>query len=645
MREAFRLAGVSPGRVRYMEAHGTGTPVGDPIEANALGAVLGIDRPAGDRCVVGSVKTNIGHLEAAAGVAGLIKAILALERRQIPPHLHLGEPNPGIDFERLPLRVPRELEPWPDEPGPALAAVNSSGFGGANAHPVLAAAPAPAPRRQPPPEGPEPIALAARTPEALAGLARAHRARSEGGEAPPLADLAYTAARRRTHFEHRLAVVARHRGELDERLDAFLAGEERPGTSYGEALAADRRRLVWVFSGMGPQWWAMGRQLLAEAPVFADTVGRIDEIFTRHAGWSLLEEMTRDEESSAMAETRVSQPANFALQVGVAALLRSWGVEPDAIVGHSTGEVAAVCCAGAMSLDEATRVIYHRSRLQHTTTGQGKLVAVGLPVEEAEQAIAGVERVSLAAVNSPGSVTLAGDPESLQRVVEPLEQRGVFCRFLRVEVPFHSHYMDPLHEPLLEALDGLELGTETLPLYSTVTGRRIAGGDLGPPYWWRNVRDPVRFAAAIDTLVDDGYGAFLEIGPHPVLKASIGECLERRDSRAPVLSTLVRKEDEVEALLAAAGGLWALGVPLDWEALEPGDRRPADLPTYPWQRERYWDETDASRSDRLGAAPHPLLGRPQVTAHPTWQLELDAGAAPYLPDHRIQGAIVFPGAA
>ncbi len=650
MLDAFRRAGVSPGRVRYMEAHGTGTPVGDPIEAKALAAVLGRERAPGDRCIVGSVKTNIGHLEAAAGIAGLIKAVLCLERREIPPHLHFRQPNPDIPFDELPLRVPRELEPWPDEPGPRLAAVNSFGFGGANAHAVLASAPEPEDAPDTPGQGEAPwlVPLSARSPAALKDLAVALGDRleegAEGSVEGGLPDVAWTAALRRTHHEHRLATVARDREELARQLRTFAEGGEDAGLRRGTVPAGGAAPLVWVFSGMGPQWWAMGRQLLEREPVFRGAVERCDELLGRHADWSLLAEMTASEEASRMAETQISQPANFALQVGLATLLRSWGVEPDAIVGHSTGEAAAFWAAGVVDLEEAVRIIYHRSRLQHRTTGQGKLVAVGLPLEEARRVLGDRTGVSIAAVNSGSSVTLSGSPEVLEEVVAPLQEREVFCRFLRVDVPFHSHYMDPLRDDLLAALADLDPRRAQVPLYSTVTGGPVEGPELDAAYWWRNVREPVYFAAAVERLAADGFGIFLEIGPHPVLTGSIGEGLARSERDGVVLSTLRRKSDEQAGLLDTLGGLYVAGREVDWSAFHPRPRRLVDLPVYPWQRERHWDESADSVGDRLEAPVHPLLGRRRSGPRPEWRREVGRRSVAFLEDHQVHGGVVFPGA-
>ena len=439
--------------------------------------------------------------------------------------------------------------------------------------------------------------------------------------------------------------MARDPAELRTHLEAFLRDEESPGLRRGAVPPGRGRRLAWVFSGMGPQWWAMGRQLLDEEPVFRELVERCDALLSPLAGWSLLAEMTADEERSRMAETQISQPANFALQAGLVALLRSWGIEPDAIAGHSTGEAAAFWAAGVVSLEEAVRIIFHRSRLQHRTTGQGKLVAVDLPLEEARRAVAGIQGISIAAVNSPSSVTLAGDPAALEAAVAPLQARGVFCRFLRVEVPFHSHYMDPLREELLECLSGLELRPADVPLYSTVTASRAEGPELDAGYWWRNVREPVYFAATVDRLIEDGCDAFLEIGPHPVLTGAMTECLRKRGREGAVLSTLRRKTAERASVLDTLGALHTLGRTVDWPALHPEPRRVADLPLYPWQRERHWDESPQSVRDRLEGPVHPLLGKRLSAARPEWEVKIDRRSTPYLQDHQIHGGVIYPGAA
>ena len=351
--EAYRSAGVSPGEVQYVEAHGTGTSVGDPVEMQALGAVVGEGRPEEDPCVVGSVKTNIGHTEGAAGVAGLIKASLALKHKTIPPSLHLQEPNPNIPWQDLPLTVQRELGPWPDSPGPARAGVSSFGISGTNAHVVLEEAPEAAPAETGG-EAPQPTCCPCpRTaPEALEDTARAYVGflRGEEGADSSLEDVCYTAGARRTHHAHRLALVGGSREQLVEHLEAYLEGESRPGMSSGRKLGDLRRKLVFVFSGQGSQWVGMGRELLEQEPAFREAMERCDRAIQKYTGWSVLEELAADEARSRLAEVDVVQPAIFAVQVSLAALWRSWGVEPDAVVGQSLGEAAAAYVAGALTL-------------------------------------------------------------------------------------------------------------------------------------------------------------------------------------------------------------------------------------------------------------------------------------------------------
>ncbi len=650
-REALRRAGLAPHQVRYIEAHGTGTPVGDPIEARALGEVFGQGRADDGRCVVGSVKTNIGHLEAAAGIAGLIKAALCLKHGQIPPHLHLRRPNPNIDFDGLKLRIPRELEPMPGGEGPAVVAVNSFGFGGTNAHAVLTEAPkAPAATAEAvdPVAGPTLVTLSARSPESLKQLASRWKALAEAPEregAPALRELAGAAAARRTHHPHRLAAVAGSYRELADTLHGWLEGGTRAGLSTGQASNKARGELAFVYTGMGPQWWGMGRALLAAEPVYRQAVERCDAILGQWTDWSLMKELTADESRSKMTETRISQPANFAVQVGVTELLRSWGINPAAIVGHSTGEAASFWASGVLTLEQGCWVVYHRSRLQHLTAGQGKLVAVGIPYEEAVSLIDGCAGVSIAAVNSPSSVTLAGDPAVLERLVAPLSARGVFSRFLKVDVPFHSHYMDPLRDELVKSLSDLRPVRATVPLWSTVTGQRAAGPELDSHYWWLNVRDPVRFALAAQNMMADGYRTFLEVGPHPVLGGSINECAQQRNVPVRTLPTLKRGEDDVQGMLGSAGALYTLGVQPGWEGMFPGAaKRPARLPTYAWDRQNYWQESAESRLHRLEPITHPLLGKRTVSALPTWQGQVARTSPTWLEDHAIQGAVVFPGA-
>jgi acyl transferase domain-containing protein len=394
LREALRLASIAPESVQYVEAHGTGTPVGDPIEAAAIGAVYGKAQRPEDLCVIGSMKTNIGHLEAASGMAGLIKTALCLQHRQIPPTLHFETPNPQIPFDDLRLRVAQRLEPWPETYGqPARAGVNSFGFGGTNAHAILEAPPAVV---NPPDMAANRddgcawiLPLSARSAAALPDVARSYLAAvgdDGGSQEAALRDICFSAGVKRSHHEFRLTLVAHDKSELREQLEAFLRGETTANGASGHASAGFSKP-VFVCSGMGQQWWAMGRELLEQEPVYRRALEEVNDLFSQIADWSLLDKLTADEKTSQIQETRFGQPAIFALQVGLAALWRSWGVEPAAVLGHSAGEMAASYIAGALSLEDAVRVTYHRSRLQQQTAGQGVMLAVGISASEAARLV------------------------------------------------------------------------------------------------------------------------------------------------------------------------------------------------------------------------------------------------------------------
>ncbi|PWK11298.1 type I polyketide synthase [Tumebacillus permanentifrigoris] len=651
VREALDRAGIQSNQIQYMEAHGTGTPVGDPIEAKALGNVLSENRPDGEYCWVGSVKTNVGHMEGAAGVAGLIKAALCLQQAQIPPHLHLIEKNPNIDFEALQLRVPTTVQPWEGESGTRYAGVNSFGFGGTNAHVVLAEAPVVEKTVSPSTQQDQLIPLSARTPEALLDVAFSYReAVGEAGalEHVSLSDLACSTAQHRGHHPQRMAVVASTKEELLEALDAVISSEIHPRAIVGAmpVQPTKPRRLAFVYTGMGPQWWGMGRQLYEQEPVFRDTLDECDRVFQASSGWSLLEEMLKDEAASRMEETQIAQPANLFLQIGLTNWWRSMGIVPEAVVGHSAGEAAASYAAGIITLSEAVRVVYHRSRLQQAITGQGTMVAVGLSESLVREHMKGFEdRVSLAAINSPNGVTLAGEPEALEQVLAPLREADVFVRYLKVGMAFHSHYMNPMREEFLEHLEGMETKAGTIPYYSSVLGVQADIHKLGVDYWWRNLRDTVQFAEAVLNLIEDGYDAFVEIGPHPVLAASVRECLALKNRTADVLPSIRRAEDERPQLVSSLGALYTLGFEPNWPKLvEAGSF--VRLPKYPWQREHHWQESAESRRYRLGEPDcHPLLAQRLSSARPVWESSIDVWRLPYLGDHRIRGAIVYPGAA
>ena len=639
---AYRQAGVPPGDVTYVEAHGTGTAVGDPLEASALGNVLAQGRSAHGFCRIGSVKTNIGHLESASGIAGLIKTALMLQHREIPRNLHFQQANPKIPFDQLKLRVQQQHEAWPTDAAP-IAGVNSFGFGGANAHVVLRGVDAHAVPDASDDGRAQLLLLSGRSPDGLVAATRSLRGflNAEHASALTLHELCASAARFRQHHDVRLAVAAQSLDELREQLDSVLA---RP-TAPAARPSRERPRIAFVFSGMGSQWWGMGRQLLAEEPVFAAAIADCDAIFAPLAGWSLHDQFTVVEQQSRMADADVAQPMGFALQIGLARLWQSWGVTPDSIVGHSAGEVAAAHICGALTLPDAVRVIYHRSRLQHRASGQGRMLAVGLTAAEARAFLADDARVSIAAINSPRAVTLAGDAARLAEIEAQLKQHQVFCRFLNVAVPYHSPFMDPLRDDLLASLHDIASQPPSIPMISTTTGEPVEDGSLDAHYWWHNVRDPVEFEAAIGRCIADGCSAFVELSAHPVLSIAISDNLAARDGRSGIiLPSLRRGDDDRITLLASLGSLHAAHVAIDWSRLYPDAKRIA-LPTTPWLRERHWSESDVAHRSRIGRNAHALLGRRLQTAVPTWQSIVDASRQSFLADHRLHGSVVFPGAA
>lgn len=660
IREACAQADVSPGQVSYVEAHGTGTALGDPIEAQALGAVLATDRPAGNFCAVGSIKSNIGHLEAAAGVAGLIKVVLMLKHREIPPSLHYRQPNPHIPFAQLPLRVQTSLTPWSIQTGPVLAGVNAFGFGGTNAHLVVSEAPkTDRAAEQVSQERAELLSLSARSPDALRALAQAYRQflLAESTDVS-LRDICYTAAVRRTHHEHRVALVGNSHADLAERLGSFVEGTNHPAISTGRVTQIRRAKLAFVFAGQGPQWWAMGRHLLRDEEVFRRAVEECDKLFRRVAGWSLLAELTADEHQSRMAETQIAQPCLFALQIGLAALWQAWGIKPEALIGHSIGEVAALYVAEVLSLEDAVRVVFHRSRLMQRATGKGKMAAVALHPEQVAPFLAGYEqRVNVAAHNAPSSCVISGETAALDEVAGALRKQGIQVQELRVDYAFHSRQMWEFGDELYRSLAGIEAGEATVPIFSTLTGTVCQGPEFGADYWRRQLRETVQFATAADAMLAAGYNTFVELSPHPVLVGALHECTGERREDCAALPSLRRNEDERSVLLKSATRLYTLGFPLKWKALQAKDGQCVSLPRYQWQRERYWLKEQETRNDRrpsrgdehdTGTGLASLIGRCMASAvEPEtyqWEFDVDAVRLPLLLDHRVQGRTVVPAA-
>ncbi|GAB2610914.1 hypothetical protein GCM10027168_49760 [Streptomyces capparidis] len=656
LRAAYAEAGVRPRDVGYAEAHGTGTALGDPIEAKALGAVLGEGRDPGRLCLVGSVKTNLGHMEAAAGIGGLIKAALAVRHRTVPPSLHFRDPNPHIPFAALGLEVAATERPWPTQDGPALAGVSSFGFGGTNAHVVVEEPPRP--RHDGAADGDgdgdgdgraHALVLSARTPRALRELAARHEARLAHPPAglTPRA-LAFAAAVRRTHHEHRLACVGTTLGEFREALAAFGRGEPAPGLSWGERRPDRGPGPVFVFSGQGAQWWPVAADLAESEPSFRAVLERCDAHLRDLAGWSLLAEIAGGD-GCRLREPEVGQPALFAVQTALAALWRSHGVEPAAVVGHSVGEIAAAHAAGALSLADGLRVALHRGRVIRAACGQGRMAVAAVPHERARRLLDRLApgRVWVAAANSPSVTVFSGETAALERLLAALEADGVHCRLLdSVDFPSHCPLMEPVAAELRGLLADLAPRPARTPLLSTVTGEPAGDGTLDAGYWASNLTAPVLFDRAVTRLAEDGHQVFVEVSPHPMLAEAVAERLSEQGAEAAVVTSLRRGRPGRAEILGALGALYTAGVPLDFRRIHGSAGPMVDLPGYPWQKEPCRLEAKPAR--RPSATGHPVLEtRLRSAAEPRtchWSGRVDLTAFPYLRDHRVDGGAVLPAA-
>nr|BFE29983.1 type I polyketide synthase [Actinomadura rugatobispora] len=651
LREVYAAAGLDPREVDYVEAHGTGTLLGDPIEANALGAVLGKGRLASRPLLIGSVKSNLGHLEAAAGVAGLIKVVLALSGRRLPASLHFHAPNPHIRFDELRLRVVTAPLSWPRYRGADLpvAGVSSFGFGGTNAHVVLEAAAEPAADADAgagtgadSPTAPGIFLIGGGGPERLVGTAAALRRRLDAEDAhPSLADIGYSLARRdrRAHA----AVLARTTGELREGLDLLAEGGDGPAV----VRAPDGGPLkgpVWVFSGQGSQWPGMGRRLLKEDRAFAAAVAALDPLFVAEAGFSLRGLLESGADPGSMDRI---QPVLFGMQVALARAWEAMGLRPAAVIGHSMGEVAAAVAAGALSCEDGLAVMVRRSRLLAELAGRGALASLDLAEDEVLELIALVPGVEVAVRSAPRQTVIAGGARQVRALVERVVRDGGRARLVAVEVASHSAHMDPILERLAAALAEVRGHRPEVPFYGTVLEdpREVPGFDAA--YWVANLRRTVRFSAAVAAAADDGFDCFVEVSPHPLLLQAVSETLEDRPRRPVVLPTLVRDGDEARTMRAQAATVLLGGEPAAADRLFPGGRV-IDLPTTAWRRGRHWIDMTRMRAGGGGAAPGAgtLLGErvdvPGADGLTLWQARLGPGALPYPGRHSVEGVPLVP---
>lgn len=645
MRRTYDQAGISPDQIDYIEAHGTGTAVGDPIEARAIGEALGKRRES--PLPIGSVKSNLGHLETASGVAGLAKALYSIQHRALPATIGITRLNPHIHFEEWNIEVVTDTRSLPQS-GRIIIGVNSFGFGGANAHVILESPPeseALQAATHPAPQQAIPLHLSARSDAALRSVAAGFADFLTQTE-PDFYATAWSAHYRREQHSRGLLIYARSRKEAVQALTRFAKTGEAREVYLGDRIKGASLP-AFVYSGNGCQWERMGKRLLAESETFRQTITVIDRLFAHFSDYSLLKELTGANGPDRFAATEIAQPALFALQVGITMMLRERGVEAAAVVGHSVGEVAAAWACGALSLADAVEVIYFRSQFQGRTAGQGEMTAVNLGTPEMLQLLQQPEfdQVCLAGSNSSRGVTLAGPADRLTRVEMLLERRSITFKRLRLNYAFHSPSMDPIKEGLISKLAGIKPQAEKIPFISTVSGKSLPGSELTADYWWRNVRKRVRFKCAVDRLIENGINTFVEIGAHPVLRGYLNDSLRDHQVSGAIIGTLERGKDDRFMVDGAAARVLLTGAPLDYRRWFPSAGKFVPLPTYPWQREAYWHPVSSQSQGLLARHyEHPLLGYRLRQQQLTWESELDTQRHPWLADHLVGDGVVFPGA-
>ncbi|MGV9675492.1 type I polyketide synthase [Nocardia sp. NPDC003482] len=643
LRAVYRRFGIDPASVDYVEAHGTGTPVGDPIEAATLSRFFGAHRTADDPCLIGSVKPNIGHLEAGAGIAGVIKTVLALNRGRLPASLHT-ELTPSVDWAASGLRVVPALMPWPRRDGPRRAGVSGFGVGGAIGHVILEQAPErTAEPHSPNRPGPWVFPLSARSEAGVRAAAGRLADWLQKTPEVPLSAVAATLATRRSHLQVRAAVTAANGDELADALRNLAAGNDI-GAERARVLPTDRRDPVWVFSGQGAQWSGMGRELLREEPGFAEVIDRLGRIFEQECGFTPRAAIEAGDWSSPVR----TQAMVFAMQVALAHVWFERGLRPGAIIGHSTGEIAAAVVAGVLDLEPAARFNCRRAVALADAAGKGAMAMVNLPFAQARQrVVAGAEAAVSAA---PGWTVVSGDADAVRRATRRWSDEGVVVRPVDTSIAFHSHLLDPFVADVIDAARCLTPRDPRIPLYSTVTADPRSTAPRDATYWGTAVREPVRFVEAIGAAAEDGHRMFLEVSSHPIVAHSVSEILDEfGHTRAAVAHSLRRDRPELATLLTNLAHLHCHGAAVDWSRSTPGGD-PVDLPTMAWQHQPYWISPASDSTGPAGHDPdsHTLLGAPHHTTAPTamhvWETAVDFDSRPYPGRHRLLGVEILPAA-
>ncbi|MDH6063736.1 type I polyketide synthase [Umezakia ovalisporum] len=652
IRQALANSGITPEQVNYVEAHGTGTSLGDPIEVGALGTIF---NQRSQPLIIGSVKTNIGHLEAAAGIAGLIKIVLAMQHGEIPPNLHFHQPNPRINWDKLPISIPTERTAWPT--GDRIAGISSFGFSGTNSHVVLEEAPKIEPSILEIHSKQYVFTLSAATPQALQELTQRYVTYLTEHLQESLADICFTANTGRKHFKHRFAVVAESKTQLRQQLETFAQSGQQLETfaqwGEGQGNRTSLSKIAFLFTGQGSQYVGMGQELYESQPTFRQTIDRCDEILRSLLGKSILSILYPSQQMgletpSQIDETAYTQPALFSLEYALAQLWRSWGIEPDVVMGHSVGEYVAACVAGVFSLEDGLKLIAERGRLMQELPPDGAMVSVMANKSRIEQAIQSVSReVSIAAINGPESVVISGKRETLQQITQHLVAEGIKTRQLKVSHAFHSPLMEPILGQFRRVANTITYRPPQINLVSNVTGARVYKEIAIPDYWVRHLQETVRFADGVKVLHEQNVNFMLEIGPKPTLLGMVELQSSENPSSMPMMMPSLRENrSDWQQMLESLSQLYVHGVEINWIGFNKDYvRHKVVLPTYPWQKQRYWVELDQQKHAAKNL--HPLLDRCiKLPRHneTIFEKEFSLETLPFLADYRIYGSVVSPGA-
>ena len=679
IRQALVNAGISDGQVEYVEAHGTGTSLGDPIEVNALKAIFTEERPAERPCWLGSVKTNIGHLEPAAGIAGLIKVLLSLQQEEIPPHLHLQEINPYIQIEDSPLKIPTERQQWPSRGNPRIAGISGFGFGGTNAHIIVSdkeleqvGSDAYSTKdngfkdREDALERPlHLLALSAKSESALDEMVRRYLDFLQANDGLKTEDVCFTANVGRSHFNHRLAIQSASIEQLEKRLRSLASGDKTIGAMKAQISPKKPPEVVFLFTGQGSQYVDMGRQLYESQPTFRCAIDECNNILKPILERSLLSVLypqAESEEATALLnQTAYTQPALFAIEYALAQLWQSLGIAPDVVLGHSVGEYAAACVAGVFSLKDGLTLIAKRGQLMQSLPEGGQMLSVLASVEQVEEWIASYEQVAIAAINGPQSVVISGDGKEIEAIAKHLETQEIKHKKLTVSHAFHSPLMEPILHEFKRVAQSVNYSSPNVSFVSCLTGQIADGEIASADYWTNHIQQPVKFADGISTLQEKSHRLYVEIGPKPQLLGMAKQALPvEPQSQTRDLPSLRPGQEDWPQLLQSLSQLYTLGVAIDWAGFDKGySRCKVLLPTYPFQRERYWSQADtrSERENKVGRSSwsslqgtgqsHPLVGQQFCSPVPPIQFQssLSAQHPAYLTHHRVFGYAILPAAA